>query len=458
MYFLFLKIFAKVRVPIRMKKPNKILIQNGLIVTMNKLRDVFRGDLLIEGSQIKKIEKKISPPKDCKKIDATHHFVIPGLIQAHIHLCQTLFRGDADDLALLDWLKKRIWPFEHAHTPKSLGASARLGLLELQLNGTTAIMDMGTVQHTDYLFEAAQESRIRYWGGKCLMDLKGSSGPLYEPFNKSVKETETLVKTWHRKTERLNYAMCPRFSISCSDQMMEYSRAMQSSFHLLLHTHASENRDEVKILLQRTGLRNMDYFYEMGLLNERSVIAHGIHLSDQEIARIVKSKATIVHCPSSNLKLGSGTAKIHEYLKKKMRIALGADGAACNNGLDPFIEMRLAALLQKPLFGPQALSAKQAFELATLGGARALNMEKQIGSLETGKLADVVLVKRDHPSVATIENPYSALVYSCLGRDVDHVFIHGDHVVKNRVHQYLERESVLDAANKEHRKLLERVL
>jgi 5-methylthioadenosine/S-adenosylhomocysteine deaminase len=425
-----------------MKKLSKILIKNGLIVTMNGRREIIHGDLLIEGSHIKKIGARLKAPAKCSVVDASDQFVIPGLIQAHMHLCQTLFRGDADDLPLMSWLKKRVWPLEFHHTPKSIQASALLGLLELTLNGTTAILDMGTVKHTHHIFSAVESSGIRYWGGKCLMDLKGSSGPLYQSFKESVRETEELIHVWHNKTERIQYALCPRFAISCTEQMLEYARAMQSSFGLTLHTHASESKEEVAILKARTGLRNIDYFEKLGLLTPRTVIAHGIHLSDGEISTLIRRKSSIVHCPSSNLKLGSGIAPIH--------------GAACSNTLDPFIEMRLAALLQKPLFGPQSLPAHQAFEMATLGGARALNQEHRLGSLEAGKLADVVLVQRKDPSFATVTDPYSALVYSCLGRDVSHVFIHGEHVVKNRIHKHLDAKKIVAFAKKEHRSLLAR--
>ena len=157
---------------------------------------------------------------------------------------------------------------------------------------------------------------------------------------------------------------------------------------------------------------------------------------------MVKSRAGLAHCPSSNLKLASGIARIAQYKKMGMKIGLGSDGAPCNNGMDAFVEMRLAALLQKPLFGPTALPAREAFELATIGGAQVLNAEKQIGSLETGKRADIVIVKRDHPSVATVSDPYSALVYSCSGRDVRDVWIDGTLIVRNGRHQILNLESV----------------
>ncbi len=440
-----------------MSQAASYLLRGGQIVTMNSQREVLQGDVLISGSRIKQIAPHIAPPPDAVVVDVPDHFVIPGLIQAHTHLVQTLFRGDADDLALLDWLEKKIWPMEHSHTPSSIRSSALLGLLEMNLSGTTTVVDMATVRHTHEVLAAVEESGMRYWGGKCLMDKEGSSGPLYESFRASRDETEELLKTWHQTTERINYALCPRFVISCTDEMLEFTQALQEERGIYVHTHASENKDEVALVRKRTGRGNIEFLNDLKLLNPKTIIAHGIHLSDLEISQVAHAQCTIVHCPSSNLKLGSGVARIHRYLKENVRVALGADGAPCNNSMDPFLEMRLAALLQKPFEGPESLPAQTAFELATLGGAAAIGQSHELGSLEPGKLADVVVVRRSDPSVHTVENPYSALVYSCLGRDVRHVFVHGEWVVKEREHLRLEGERILSEARRDHRELLSRL-
>lgn len=427
----------------------RLLIKNGTIVTLNRKRDVLAGDLLIEGSRIAKIGKNLKAVGgDCRIVDATNQFVIPGLIQAHTHLCQVLYRGYADDMSLLTWLKKRIWPMEFSHTPETLYASSRLGLLEMQKLGTTSILDMATVRHTDSVFQAARESGMRYWGGKCLMDRKGSSGPLYEKRAPAIEETEALIEKWHRKTELLEYALCPRFAVSCSEEILLDCVELQKKYGLLIHTHASESKEEIALIRERTGKRNVDYLHALGMLNEKTVIVHGVHLSKGEIAKMVKAKAPLVHCPSSNMKLASGFAPTETYLRQKMTIGLGSDGAPCNNTMDPFMEMRLAALIQKPFFGPEAMPAQKALEMATLGGAKVLGRDKDLGSLEEGKLADIVTVDRSHPSVCTVENPYSALVYSCSGRDVKHVFIHGEHIIQDGVHQkWNEAEVITDARN-----------
>lgn len=434
------------------------LIRGGRIVTMNSRREVVDGDLRLgaDGS-IVAVAASLKPEKGEAVVEAEGTFVIPGLVQAHTHLCQVLFRGLADDLELLDWLQEKIWPMESAHTRDSLAAAARLGLLEMQLLGTTSILDMGTVRNHDVVFAEAERSGMRYWGGNCLMDLKGASGPLYLSTEETLRECEKLIREWHYKTPLIQYAISPRFAISCTEKIMRASVGLQKKHGLLLHIHASENKGEIALVKKRTGLNNISYLKKLGLLGENAVVAHGIHLSKTEIGDMIKHRAGLCHCPSSNLKLASGFARLTEYLKKGMKVGLGSDGAPCNNMMDPFMEMRLAALLQKPLFGPTALPAREAFELGTLGGARVLNSENKIGSLEEGKRADVVIVRRDHPSVVTVDDPYSALVYSCSGRDVRDVWIDGRAVVRGGKHQVYDSAEVGREARAELGGLLKRV-
>jgi 5-methylthioadenosine/S-adenosylhomocysteine deaminase len=432
------------------------LIKNGLLVTMDSRRRVFEADLRIDAEKITAISERIKPEPTDDIVDASGKFVIPGLIQVHSHLCQVLFRGLADDLELLDWLQEKIWPYEKAHNEASLRASARLGLLEMQLLGTTSVLDMGTTTGGEFLFQEAERSGMRYWGGNCFMDLKSASGPLYRKTDASVAEAEALIAKWHKKTPLLEYCVCPRFAISCTEKMLKESVRLQNKYSLLLHTHASENKGEVALIKKRTGRNNVDYLNDLGLLNRSAVIAHGIHLTEGEIKRMVSAEAGLAHCPSSNMKLASGFAPIPKYLKMGMKIGLGADGAPCNNTLDPFLEMRLASLIHKPKFGPRAMPAEEVFRLATLGGAEVLGRSSDLGSIEEGKLGDIVLVDRSNPSVATVENAYSALVYSCSGRDVTDVWIHGRRIVKSKEHQILPHTGTLALAKSELAQLLAR--
>lgn len=425
------------------------LIRNATVVPSSDRSRVYRGDLLVVGDSIHAMGPRLEIPDGAEVVEAQGRFLIPGFVQAHIHLCQVLFRGLADDLALLDWLEKRIWPMEAAHTAASLAASARLGVLELTSLGTTSILDMGTVRHTQSLLEAVETTGLRYWGGKCFMDDKETSGPLWEATDTSLRETQDLLKTWAHRSPLINYALSPRFVISCTDEILAESHRLAEDRGLLFHTHASENKDEIAWVQRRTGRQNIEHLAALEALSPRSVIVHGIHWDDAELGHMLRTGANLVHCPSSNLKLASGVAPVEHYRKRGLKIAIGADGAPCNNTLDPFLEMRLTALLQKPVYGPEAMNAAQAFDLATRGGAEVLGAGSEIGTLEVGKKADLVLVDRFHPSVATVEDPYSALVYSCSGRDVDSVMINGKWIVRKRQHQSLDSDAVIARAKEE---------
>ena len=434
-----------------------VLIRGGILVTMNAEREVFTGDLRIEGERISELGKNLKARPNEQVLDAHDCFVIPGLIQVHTHLCQVLFRGLADDLELLDWLQLKIWPFEKAHSESSLRAAARLAILEMQTTGTTTIVDMGTTTGAGYIFEEADASGLRYYGGNCFMDLKAMSGPLYVPLKESLKEAEDLIRAWHKKTPLLEYVVAPRFAISCTEKMMRAGVELQKEHGLLLHTHASENRGEIELIKERTGLGNVDYLDKLGLLNDKAVIAHGIHLSKSEAKKFVHNCAGLAHCPGSNMKLASGFAPIPDYLKLGMKIGLGTDGAPCNNTHDGFLEMRFAGLIHKPKYGPRAMPAEEVFRLATLGGAEVIGRTRDLGSLEKGKLADVVVVDRAHTGVATVENAYSSLVYSCSGRDVRDVFIHGREIVRNQNHFAWDATEVTSNAKIQLKNLLSKI-
>ncbi len=407
-----------------------ILLKNSLIVTQNANRDIFRGDILIENDRIRRIEKDI-PPDHHDVYDLSDLVVIPGLIQTHIHLCQTLFRNLADDLELLDWLEKRIWPFEMAHNEESLRISAQLGLAELMLNGTTTILDMGNGQFQQVIFEEMERSGIRGFSGLVMMDQGDQPYKLSTEDN--LKTTEALIKRWHGTANgRIQYALAPRFVPTCSKELWKGVRTLSQKYGLLIHTHSSENQKEWQLVKEKTGYTNIEFFVENELASERLCLAHCIWVSDQEVEMLAQHRIKVLHCPSSNLKLGSGIAPIPLYLKKNITVSLGSDGAPCNNNLDIFWEMRLASLIHKPRFGVTSTTAQQIFDLATVGGARTLGMEQQIGSLEAGKKADLVVLDLNKVHCIPADNIYSQIVYSAKSSDVLHVMIDGKWTVFNK--------------------------
>lgn len=436
---------------------NSILIKNGTLVTMDERDAVTDGSLLIRDGRI--VAVCASESEADVVIDAAGCAVLPGFVQSHIHLCQTLFRGSADDLALIDWLKKRVWPMEAAHTEASLRASARLGVAEMMKGGTTCALTMETVNHTEAVFRVVEESGFRATVGKCMMD-RGEEVPaaLHEETEASIRESLALLEAWHGRAEgRIRYCFAPRFAISCTRELLEKVSRLAKERGVMIHTHASENRTEIEIVERETGQRNVAYLDSLGLTGAHVLLAHCVHLDDEEIETLSRTGTHVAHCPSSNLKLGSGLARVALMLERGVSVSFGADGAPCNNRLDMWTEMRTAALLQKALNGAEALPARQALRLATMGGARALGLEEEIGSLETGKRADVSVVKLNQlhsaPRPAEI---VSALVYSAQASDVRTVIIDGQIVMRDRQLLTLDEEQVIAEANREASLLMSR--
>ena len=433
-----------------------ILIKGGTLLTMDERNAVVRGDLMIRDGRIASLAETGATADVV--IDATGCAVLPGFVQTHIHLCQTLFRGAADDLSLLDWLKKRVWPMEAAHTVDSIRASARLGVAELIKGGTTCALTMETVNHTQEVFKVVDETGFRATIGKCMMDA-GADVPaaLHEETENSIRESLALLETWHGHAGgRIRYCFAPRFALSCSREVLERVGQLAKQHGVMVHTHASENKNECALVESETGLRNVAYLDSLGLSGPHVVLAHCVHLDAQEFQTLATTQTNVAHCPSSNLKLGSGIAEITRMLDEGISVSLGADGAACNNRLDMFTEMRSMSLLQKALHGPQVIPADRALRMATIDGAKALGLENQIGTLEAGKLADVTVVNLNELHSSPYSDPISALVYSAQTADVRSVVIAGRLVMNDRKLLTLNEESVLKDANRERVELLKR--
>ena len=435
---------------------SSILIKNGTVVTMDAQDTIVRGDVFIRDGRIGEIGGTGQAADTV--IDATDCAVIPGFVQTHIHLCQTIFRGAADDLALIDWLKQRVWPMEAAHSAESIAASARLGIAELMKGGTTCALTMETVNHTAEVFRVVEETGFRATVGKCMMD-KGDEVPraLQEQTESSIRESIELLEAWHGKADgRIRYCFAPRFAISCTRELLEKVGELARARGVMVHTHASENRTECELVQEETGLRNIAYLDHVGLSGRHVALAHCVHLSVDEIETLKTTGTNVVHCPSSNLKLGSGIAPVAKLLEEGISVSLGADGAACNNRLDMFTEMRTAALLQKVLHGPEVLPARRVLRMATIDGARALGLDLEIGSIETGKKADVSVVRLDRLHSTPSADLVSSLVYSAEADDVDTVIIDGRLVLRDRKLLTLDEAAVISTARSEAQNLMNR--
>jgi 5-methylthioadenosine/S-adenosylhomocysteine deaminase len=404
-----------------------LLIRSGTIVTMNDAFEVIEGDVSIRHGRIAAVQRNIAEPHD-RVIDARGGYVLPGFVQTHVHLCQTLFRGYADDLKLMDWLRLRVWPLEAAHTPETLRAAARLASLELLASGTTAVLTMETVHDTDAVFEAVAETGLRATIGKCMMDFDAQVPKrLQEPTRLSIDESLAIRKRWDGAANgRLHAAFAPRFAVSCSRELLETVASLSTEHHALVHTHASESRDELAIVSQISGgMTNLQYLASLNLASPRLCAAHCVWVDADEQRLLAEHDVKVMHCPGSNLKLGSGLAPVPEMRARGVTVSLGADGAACNNRLDMFEEMRLAAVLQAVRHHPGILPARDVLWMATRAGARTLGLDAEIGSIEVGKRADLIVVDRDRPHLATSPDPFSTLVYTARGTDVRTTIVDG---------------------------------
>jgi 5-methylthioadenosine/S-adenosylhomocysteine deaminase len=434
------------------------LITGGTIVTMGP-RGVIEGNLYIADGRIAAVGE--TPADAATVIDARGALVVPGFVQAHVHLCQTLFRGLADDLEVVDWLRLRIWPFEQAHDRDSMYASARLGAAELALGGTTAALSMESVHHTDASFEAVADIGIRAIIGKALMDYwEPGTEMIGEDTDTAWDDARRLVEKWHGAADgRLGVALSPRGPRNATPEMWRRCVELAAEADLRLHTHVNESREQAIRLGKRPEGRDIVALDGWGALSDRLVMAHSVWLDDRERDLVRRHRPHVCHCPSANLKLASGIAPIPGYLDDGINVALGADGPPCNNRLDIFAEMRLAALIQKPTHGPTAMPASTALEMATMGGARALGLAHEIGSLETGKAGDVVLVDRGglHSSPHSGGDPISDLVYAHQPSDVTTVLVDGAPIVVDRGLVAADRAEIVADAEQRRAELIARL-
>jgi 5-methylthioadenosine/S-adenosylhomocysteine deaminase len=411
-------------------------ITGGTVLSMRPGDAPATRDLLIDG-------QRIASSGGGETIDASGCYVMPGLVQTHIHLVQTIFRGLAEELSLLEWLRDRIWPLEAAHDEASLRATARLGLLDLLVTGTTTILDMGTTHGGDVIAEELIGSGIRARFGQTMMDGgDGVPNALRETTEASLDASARLAKTWDGAGDgRIGYAYAPRFALSCTRELLEAVADITTRLGLTIHTHSNENIAERTLIEGATGQAPTAYLDSVGLVNERSVIAHGVNLDARELAILADRGAAVTHCPSSNLKLGSGIADVRALRDRGITVGIGADGAACNNRLDGFDELRLTALLAASLHGPGALTAWDILAMGTRDGARALRMDDQIGTLEVGKKADLIVLDPSRLA-GPAGDAATRIVYGGGSRAVRDVIVDGKLVVRNFTSLTLDAEEV----------------
>jgi cytosine/adenosine deaminase-related metal-dependent hydrolase len=428
---------------------NQILTNRALEITDDKISSFIKKD-------------KIDENNYHEVYDMPNLNLIPGFVQTHIHLSQTLFRGLAEDLPLLDWLRLKIFPFENAHNKDSIKITTKLSINELLLGGTTTFLDMGTLRYGEVVLSEMISSGIRGFSGKCLIDIND----LYPDFKASTKEEMSdiinLAKIYHNSSDgRIKYSFSPRFVLSCSEELLKETKEIMRDFPgTVYHTHSSESIDEINEVRKRFNKENIEYFNSIGVLDDHTVLAHCVHTSDNERKMLKERDTRIAHCPSANLKLGSGIAPISQYLKEGISVTLGADGAPCNNNLSIFNEMRLASLIQKPIHGTEVMDAKTLFRMATIEGAKALHLQDEVGSIEVGKKADLVLIDLDYYSNSYSDSDecvYSDIVFSSTTENVKSVMVDGKWLVKNRESLVYDQQGLIANGKEQLKELLKRV-
>jgi 5-methylthioadenosine/S-adenosylhomocysteine deaminase len=392
-----------------------LLIKNARVWPSARAEPIDKASVLVRGERIAKVGHFVA--RADVTVDADGRLLMPGLIQGHIHLCQTIFRGLGEDMPLLPWLRNVIWPLESVHDPDSIRASVLLACAELIRSGTTAFLSIETVRHTEHILHAVHETGLIGVIGHCLMDRTGGYAPLSVDIDDALADIDALRAGWEGHP-RLSLCVAPRFALSCSSDNMREAAEYAREHGLRIHTHAAEQVEEVNLVRERTGLYNIEYLHTVGLSGPDVCLAHCVHTQPHERELLRETGTHVLHCPSANFKLASGIAPIPEYAHAGINVSIGADGAPCNNRLDMFVEMREAALMQKIRLGAEALPAREVVWMATEGGARALGLEQDMGTLEVGKRANMILVDQDCVHALPADDPATTLVYSNSAADV----------------------------------------
>ena len=424
-----------------------LLLRGGTILTLDAEATVLQGDILVENGRIRAIGRIPEPPPAARVLDVSGGFVLPGLVQGHLHLGQTFFRGLAENRRLLAWLRQRIWPLEAAYDDESAYWCALLGAAECLLGGTTTIQDIGIGPGIRGLLDAIAASGLRAFAGLCLMDSgEGLPGAMRQRTDNALAETESLGDRYDGAAEgRLRYALNPRFILTCSDLLWTGLRDLALHRGWPVHTHALEQLDETAVVRSLKGGRDeIHYFDDQGVLATDLRLAHGVWIADGHLGRLRDHGTSVVHCPSSNLKLGSGIADLLALRRHGIPVGVGADGAACSNHLDCLQEVRLAALLQKVKHSPDAFSGLDALRLATSEGARALGLQDKIGTIEPGKLADLLVLSTDHPEIwaAPQADPHDRIAFGASRAAVRHTLVAGRLLVEDGRLTHLDLEEV----------------
>ena len=424
----------------------KIFIKNANVLPMTGVDKILpRSDILIKNGRIAKIAQNLKADSNAKIINARNMVAMPGLINTHTHAAMVLFRGLADDLPLRKWLEEKIWPAEAELTEEDVYFGSSLGIMEMLKGGVTCFNDM-------YWFVEGTAEAVKQSGIRAVLNgvLVGIVPNAEQDFEKAILD----VKKWHPSTSlgargRIKMIFAPHALYSCPPKYLKKILKEAKKLKTMIHIHLAETMQ---------GKGDIEKAAELGVFDLPTIAAHCVWVSEKEIDILKKYKVAVAHCPVSNLKLASGIAPVWQMVRKGILVALGTDGAASNNTLDMWETMKLAALLAKVKENePTALPAYQVLKMATINGARALGLEKEIGTLEVGKKADIILINLKKPHFIPLHNIVSHLVYVASKEDVDTVIVDGKILVKGGCLIGLDEQKIINEVEKRADKIKEEI-
>ena len=424
--------------------PLDTLIHNATVVTINKDFEIIaNGRVGIRDGIIQSVQTAppgAPLPHAADVIDADGGVVMPGLVNAHTHLPMTLFRGLADDLPLERWLHEVMFPAEATHIdPDSARCGAQLACAEMLLSGTTCCCD--GYFHADTVAEAVETAGMRAVVGQGVIDFPAPGVP--DP-TQNIPHAAAFVDRWLGRSHRIRPSIFCHSPYTCSADTLRAAAAAARERSALFQIHVSETAQEVRQSLEQHGLRPVTYLDGLGLLGEGCLAVHCVWVDDKEIQTLAARRVAVAHCPSSNMKLGSGAAPVVPMGRSGVVLGIGTDGCASNNTLDMFREMNTAAKLHKVhRLDPTATDAETVLAMATLGSARAMGLGDEVGSIEVGKRADLIVIDTARPHLTPMYNPVSHAVYAMTGGDVRHVLVDGRILVKNRVLLSMDLEKTM---------------
>lgn len=423
-----------------------LIIKGGMLVTMVGGQDpIPQGEVFVTNGRITGIHaldvKDNAGNIHAEIINAKDAIIMPGLINGHTHAAMTLFRGLADDLPLKQWLFEKIFPAEAKFlNTDTVYWGSLLGCLEMIASGTTCFIDGYFFQ--DETVRAAHDSGLRALIAQGVIDFPA---PGVEDPERNLEIAKEFIERWLGFSDLIMPGIFCHSPLTCSEKTLKDAREISQQFDLPLQIHLSETSDEVNEILKKTGKRPVHYLDELGLINDGLIAAHAVHLDDREIECLKENGVKLVHVPESNMKLCSGVARVLDMVRLGMPIGLGTDGCSSNNNLDLFQEMDTAAKLSKVFsLDPVALDAETVLRMATTWGASVLGLEDQVGTLEVGKKADIIVVDLQVPNLCPVYDPMSALVYSASGADVKDVIVDGKVLMKDRKFTTLDPNEIME--------------